>query len=156
MKRVLLCACAAMVLALTATAARAADVTGSWTAEMTTPDGNSFQLAFTFKQDGAKLTGTVQGPEGDPIEISDGKVDGNKISFNVSMNGATISHDGTLNEAGDEIEMATKSDSADFPGGKMTLKRAKAEVEPAAEPSAQEPPAQEPSAQEPPAQEPPQ
>lgn len=137
MKRLLLCAFAVVAMALTVTTARAADVTGSWTAEMTSPDGNSFQLAFTFKQDGDKLTGTVQGPEGDPMDISNGKVDGNKITFDVSFNGMTINHEGTVNEAGDEIEMTTKSDSPDFPGGKMTLKRAKAEAEPAAAPAAE-------------------
>lgn len=134
MKRLMLCAFAMAAMALTATTARAADVTGSWTAEMTTPDGNSFQLAFTFKQDGDKLTGTVLGPQGDPMDISNGKVDGNKISFDVSFNGTTISHEGTVNEAGDEIEMTTKSDSGDFPGGKMTLKRAKAGAGAAAQP----------------------
>ena len=125
-----------VAMALTVTTAQAADVTGSWTAEMTTPDGNSFQLAFTFKQDGEKLTGTVEGPGG-PIDISNGKVDGNKLSFDVSFNGTTISHEGTVNDAGDEIEMTTKSDSADFPGGKMTLKRAKVASEPAAAPAQQ-------------------
>ncbi len=135
MKRQMLGALAVLVTALTVTSARAADVTGNWTAEMTTPDGNSFQIAFTFKQDGNALTGTVQGPQGDAIDISNGKVDGNKISFDVSFNGITISHEGTVNETGDEIEMTTKSDSADFPGGKMTLKRAKA-----AEPAAASPP----------------
>lgn len=121
-------------MVLTIPAARAADVSGNWTAEMTSPDGNSMQLAFTFKQDGEKLTGTVLGPQGDPIEISNGKVDGDKISFDVSVNGMTISHEGTVNEAGDEIELTTKSDSGDFPGGKMTLKRAKAAAEPATAP----------------------
>ena len=134
MKRLMLCAFAMVAMALTVTTARAADVTGSWTAEMTTPDGNSFQLAFTFKQDGDKLTGTVQGPQGDAIEISNGKIDGNKISFDVTFNGMTINHEGTVNDAGDEIDLTTKSDSADFPGGKMTLKRAQAGQEPAAAP----------------------
>ncbi|HEV2326027.1 MAG TPA: hypothetical protein VGS10_18965 [Terracidiphilus sp.] len=137
MKRLMLCAFAMVAMALTVTTARAADVTGNWTAEMTTPDGNSFQLAFKFKQDGEKLTGTVQGPQGDAIDITNGKVDGNKISFDVSVNGSTISHDGTVNDAGDEIEMTTKSDSGDFPGGKMTLKRVKPGAEPAAAPAAQ-------------------
>jgi hypothetical protein len=118
-------------MALTTVTARAADITGSWTAEMTTPDGNSFQLAFTFKQDGAALTGTVQGPQGDAIAISDGKVDGDKLSFKVSFNGVTISHEGTVNENGDEIKLNTKSDSADFPGRDMTLKRVKAAPVPA-------------------------
>lgn len=138
MKRRMLCAFALAAMALTAGAARAADVTGSWTAEMTTPDGNSFQLAFTFKQEGTKLTGTVQGPQGDPIDISNGKVDGNRISFDVLLNGTTISHEGTVNDAGDEIDLTTKSDSPDFPGGKMTLKRDKPAAEPAAA-SAQQP-----------------
>jgi hypothetical protein len=124
MKKLMLGAFTVLALMLTVTAARAADVTGNWTAEITTPDGNSMQLAFTFKQDGTKLTGSVQGPQGDSMDISNGKVDGNKISFDVSFNGMTISHEGTVNEAGDEIDMTTKSDSGDFPGGKMTLKRA--------------------------------
>ncbi|MFZ0663443.1 MAG: hypothetical protein WAM66_12175 [Acidobacteriaceae bacterium] len=103
--------------------AAAADVTGNWTAEMNTPDDNSFTVTFTFKQDGTKLTGTVQGPQGDPIAIGNGKVEGNHISFTVSFNGMTISHDGTV--SGDEIKMTTKSDNGDFPGGAMTLKRTK-------------------------------
>lgn len=134
MKTLMLGAFAALAMMLTVPTAKAADVTGNWTAEMTSPDGNSMQLAFAFKQDGDKLTGTVQGPQGDAIEISNGKVDGNKISFDVSFNGMTISHEGTVNDAADEIELTTKSDSGDFPGGKMTLKRTKATEEPAAAP----------------------
>lgn len=122
--------CALMGLLLTAPSARAADVTGSWTADSTMPDGSTFQLSFTFKQDGAALTGTVQGPQGDAIAITDGKIDGNKISFKVSFNGMTISHDGTLSESGDEIKLSSKSDSADFPGMDMTLKRVKAQSPP--------------------------
>jgi hypothetical protein len=137
MKSLLLCAFAMAAMVLAVPAARAADVTGNWTAETTTPDGNSFQLAFTFKQDGDKLTGTVQGPQGDAMDISNGKVDGNTVTFDVSFNGMTISHTGTVNETGDEIEMTTKSDSGDFPGGKMTLKRAKPGAAPAASPAAQ-------------------
>jgi hypothetical protein len=134
MKKLMLGAFAVLAMALTVPLARAADVTGNWTAQMTSPDGNDMQLAFTFKQDGTKLTGTVQAPQGDPMDISNGKIDGNNISFDVSFNGMTISHVGTVNEAGDEIELTTKSDSGDFPGGKMTLKRAKAGAEPASAP----------------------
>jgi hypothetical protein len=114
---------------LSAATAPAADVTGTWTAEAAAPDGSTFQLTFTFKQDGAKLTGTVQGPMGEPMEITNGRIDGDKFSFDVSFNGMTISHQCTV--AGDEIKMTTKSDSSDFPGMELTLKRVK-ETPPAA------------------------
>src|ERR1035437_8192202 len=119
----LLCICAALMMAFTTLTALAADVAGTWTGDMQTPDGNSFQISFTFKQDGAKLTGMVQGPQGDPIDISNGKIDGDKFSFDVAFNGMTISHEGTI--TGDEIKLTTKSDQPNFPGGAMTLKRSK-------------------------------
>jgi hypothetical protein len=130
--KMLLCFCAAMLMALPAVPARAADVTGSWSS-----DNGDFQLTFTFKQDGAALTGTVQGPQGDAIAISDGKVDGDKISFKVSFNGMTITHDGTVSASGDEIKLSTKSDSGDFPARDMTLKRVKPTPVPAAAASPQ-------------------
>ncbi|MGH9598765.1 MAG: hypothetical protein ACRD27_02785, partial [Terracidiphilus sp.] len=86
---------------------------------------------FNFKQDGAQLTGTVLGPQGDPIAISAGKVDGNSLSFTVSFNGMTITQEGTVNAAGDEIQITAKSDSGDFSGGTMTLKRAQVSGTPA-------------------------
>ena len=129
----LLCACAALIMAFTTGSALAAtDVTGTWTGEFSGPNGgNGFQISFTFKQDGTKLTGTVQGAQGDPIAISEGKVDGDKISFKVSFNGMTITHEGTVNAAGDEIKLTSKSDQGDFPGGEMTLKRSKPTPPPA-------------------------
>jgi hypothetical protein len=116
------------MMALTPLAARAAtDVTGTWTGDMKAPDGSTgFTISFTFKQDGNKITGSVQGAQGEPIVISDGKIDGDKITFKVAFNGMTISHEGTVNAAGDEIKLTSKSDQGNFPGGEMTLKRAKA------------------------------
>lgn len=116
---------AATLVALVSVAAWAADVTGKWTGQMAGPNGDGFSLTFNFKQDGTKLTGTVQGPQGDPIEITDGKVEGDKLSFVVTIeaNNMKIMHDGTIN--GDEIKLNSKTDSGDFPGGTMTLKREK-------------------------------
>lgn len=121
--RKLLCICAGLAMALSAVTAMAADVTGTWTAQATGPDGNAMQLSFTFKQDGTTLTGTVLPPQGDSVQISNGKVDGDKFTFDVSFNGMTIHHDCTV--VGDTIKMTTKSDSGDFPGMEMTLTRAK-------------------------------
>jgi hypothetical protein len=91
-----------------------------------------FQLSFTFQQVGAKLTGTVQAAQGEPVAISEGKIDGDKISFKVVIQGGTtITHEGTIDAAGDEIKLTSKSDNGQFPGGEMTLKRAKAPSPPA-------------------------
>jgi hypothetical protein len=123
--KILLSICAALAMTLGTASVRAADVTGTWSTEMKTPDGQSFSLTFTFKQDGATLTGTVQGPQGDPIAISNGKVDGATFTFDVSFNGMTIHHNCAVT-GDDEIKMTTKSDSADFPAsGSATLKRVK-------------------------------
>jgi uncharacterized cupredoxin-like copper-binding protein len=120
----LLCLCAALMMAFTAASAFAAsDVTGTWTGNMVGPNGDSMQITFTFKQDGAKLTGTVASLMGDPMEITEGKVDGDNISFNVSFNGMTIKHEGVI--AADTIKLTSKSDNGAFPDMEMTLTRAK-------------------------------
>jgi|KBSMisStandDraft_5_1062788.scaffolds.fasta_scaffold196306_2 hypothetical protein len=60
----------------------AADATGKWTAEMQGRNGNAMTVNMNLKADGAKLTGTVSGRNGD-TDISDGKVDGDSVSFSV-------------------------------------------------------------------------
>lgn len=60
----------------------AADPSGKWTAEMQGRNGNTMTMTFNLKADGDKLTGTVSGRNGD-TDISDGKVDGDNISFSV-------------------------------------------------------------------------
>jgi hypothetical protein len=60
------------------------DVDGKWSGVMSTPGGDN-PVNFTFKADGAKLTGTTSGPDGAEVKIADGKIDGNNISFTVSF-----------------------------------------------------------------------
>jgi hypothetical protein len=83
----------AFVLALTlvATPALAGDVDGKWAGTVSTPGGD-FPVAFEFKSDGTKLTGTTMNPEGGSVAIKDGKIDGDKIAFGVSLDfgGMTI------------------------------------------------------------------
>jgi hypothetical protein len=71
-------------LLLMAAPAFAADVDGSWSGGITTPNGD-VQVAFTFTSKGAMLSGTTTGPDGSEVAIKDGKVDGNNISFTVSL-----------------------------------------------------------------------
>jgi hypothetical protein len=69
---------------LLVSAAFAADVDGKWTGTMDTPNG-AVPVGFTFKADGAKLDGSTMGPDGKDIKIADGKVDGNNITFSVTI-----------------------------------------------------------------------
>jgi hypothetical protein len=114
--------CAALLMIASAKPVFAAmDVTGTWTGSLTTPDGSNFPLSFTFKQDGAKVTGTVTTPQGDPIPIDNGKIDGDKFTFDTSFNGMTISHVCTVD--GDEMKVSTKTDNDQVPPMEFTLKR---------------------------------
>ena len=74
----------ALALCLFSVPAFAADVDGKWAGTVATPNGE-VPVGFTFKADGATLTGTMQGMDGMDIPIKDGKVDGNNISFAVSL-----------------------------------------------------------------------
>ncbi len=113
----------AILMACSTITALAADVSGAWTGQMGGPNGGGFQISFTFKQEGMKLTGSVAGPQGESVTITDGKVDGDKVAFNISFNGMTIKHEGTI--SGEEMKLTSKADQGDFPGGEIVLKKSK-------------------------------
>ena len=105
-------------------AVMAADVTGKWTYEQPGRGGNpGRQVTITLKQDGGKLTGSVpgMGRGGDnpppPSEITDGKVDGNNVSFTVKreFNGNTMvtKYEGTV--SGDEMKLKITRDTQNGP-----------------------------------------
>ena len=121
MKQLLVTAFAFVISAATALAA---DVTGKWTGQMTTPDGNAFPIGYILKQDGMKVTGTTEGPGG-TIEIKDGKVDGDKVSFAINFEGGNgpmkISISGTV--AGEELTIVMGFEggpAGGFPPVKLT------------------------------------
>jgi hypothetical protein len=72
------------VFLLLAATTFAASVDGKWVGDVNTPDGSAISVTLSFKVDGAKVTGTVSGPQGD-IEISDGKIDGDTLQFTLSV-----------------------------------------------------------------------
>ena len=98
----------------------AADVTGTWTSQVNTNDGNELLITFVFRQEGTKLTGTVATPR-ETANMNDGKVDGEKIFLTAAFPNATFTYEGTI--AGDELKVAAKV--PDFPTSDLTLKRAK-------------------------------
>ncbi len=73
-----------VLFAAFALTASAADVAGTWKASIETPNGN-MENTFVFKVDGDKLTGTVGSEMMGERPISEGKVDGDNLSWNVKM-----------------------------------------------------------------------
>jgi beta-galactosidase len=95
---------------------RGAGITGLWRPVPKTEENAilalfiaSADMVFTFRQDGAKLTGTVEGSGGSffggsdtPLPITESNIEGNVISFKAG----NTTYTGTLN--GDQIELQRK------------------------------------------------
>jgi len=104
----------------------AANVDGKWVAQVPGQGGQTREVTFNFKADGAKLTGTVSGRQGD-TPISDGTIKGDDISFTQSfeMQGNSIKLTYAGKVSGDEIKMTRKREGSDQPAAEFTAKRVK-------------------------------
>ncbi len=104
---------------------RAADVSGKWTSTFNTEIGEQI-YTYDFVVKGTVLTGTAKGNMTGESKISDGKVDGDKISFveNVDFQGMPlkITYTGQMTSA-DEIKMTRNV--ADIAMEQLVAKRAK-------------------------------
>ena len=93
-----------------AVAVFAADVTGKWSFETQGRNGPMTQT-LNLKQDCGSLSGTLTGGRGGEVQISDGKVDGNNVSFNVVRefqgNKVTIKYNGVM--SGDELKLTIET-----------------------------------------------
>jgi hypothetical protein len=74
--------CIIALAALTLWVSFAADIDGKWTGQVEGRNGPQTQTLM-LKADGNTLTGNVQGGRGGPVEISNGTIDGNNVSFTV-------------------------------------------------------------------------
>src|SRR5579862_3424372 len=93
MKKYLVVPMALLALTLVASAA---DIDGKWTREQAGRGGGTPTVqTLTLKSSGDKLTGTMDGGRGGPLEISEGKVTGNMVSFK------------TVRDAGDKGKIET-------------------------------------------------
>lgn len=114
----------ALLSCLLAVAAFAADATGKWTAEVPGRGGNTMTNTFTFKVDGSSLTGTLAGGRGGDVSISNGKADGDTITFDVTRefqgNSVTMHYTGKV--AGDEIKFKVEREGGQ--AREFTAKRA--------------------------------
>src|SRR5579862_2229313 len=82
----------------------AADITGTWTASFDTQVGVQ-NYTYTFKVEGAKLTGTAKSDNG-TSQITDGAVNGDDVSFveNLDFQGMPVRIVYKGNVSGDEIK----------------------------------------------------
>jgi opacity protein-like surface antigen len=111
-------AVAVLLLGLVASAL-AADVTGKWKASVQGPDGQNMEITFDLKADGGVVTGTSTTSMGS-MDISDGKLDGDKISFTVANDQFKVVHQGTV--SGDEMKLKVEMGDNTFD---ITAQRAK-------------------------------
>ena len=103
-------------------AAVIADLTGKWSGDIKTPDGQEITLTYNLKVDGDKITGTGES-QGSTVNIDEGKLTGNNITFKITnTDGIVIPHTGKYYPEADSIGM-----DLDFNGTKFhaTLKRDK-------------------------------
>jgi hypothetical protein len=111
MRSCFLLGAAAILLAMTASAA---DVSGKWMAQVPGRGGQTRETTFNFKAAGDTLTGTMSGPQGD-IEIKDGKISGDNLSFKVTLefngNSIVLLFKGVA--SGDQIKFTRGREGAD-------------------------------------------
>jgi hypothetical protein len=122
MRTLAFCASLALLACLMVTSALAANVDGKWTAQVPGRQGNTQEMTFNFKAEGDKLTGSVSSARGE-MQIQDGKVDGDNISFSQTFerggNSMKIMYKGKV--SGDTIEFTRGVGDRE---AKFTAKRA--------------------------------
>jgi len=98
-----------LLLAACAMSAFAADVAGTWKATAEGPNG-SMERTFVFQVDGSKLTGETTSSMMGKSTISDGKVEGDTVSFTITVkfqdNEMKLNYKGKV--TGNEIQFTTE------------------------------------------------
>ena len=110
----------ALLLLGISSAALAADINGKWTAEVQGRNGTVTQT-LVLNASGNTLTGTFEGARGGAVDISEGTLDGNKVSFKVvrefNGNQFTQQYKGTLSDSGELDLTASMGGGARRGGG---------------------------------------
>src|ERR1019366_6582043 len=132
----------ALLICVCAFTGSAVDVTGTWQGQATDPQGSAHDLTLNLKADGNTLTGTILMKRA-PQAISNGKIDGDQISFDVVASGPDQGADSQKLTFTAKVTGNQMQGSATLPGGDkilFTLTRVPAGSAPAApQPAAAEP-----------------
>jgi hypothetical protein len=119
MKKVLL---TVFIALFTVLASNAEGIAGKWKSSFESGQG-AMELTFNFKVDGEKLTGTIISEMGD-MEITNGKINGNELSFDIDMMGSAIKHKGKLEGEIIKLKVEMPEGGQGPDGIEMTLKKA--------------------------------
>jgi len=110
---------AVLLLLGISSAALAADINGKWTAEVEGRNGTVTQT-LVLNASGNSLAGSFEGARGGAVDISDGTIDGNKVSFKVvrefNGNQFTQQYKGTLSDSG-ELDLSVSMGGGARRGG---------------------------------------
>lgn len=102
----------------------AQDVTGNWKGTV----NDQFEVNYTFKVDGEKLTGSSKGPDGSIMPISNGVIKGEDLSFSIDIMGNATKMTGKI-KANDtdktKAETVTLSFTINGNDGTLVLSRVK-------------------------------
>ena len=98
-------ATAFMVMAMTVISF-AGDITGNWKGTVM----EQFEVGYTFKVDGEKLSGSSKGPDGTDTPFKDGVIKGDDLEFTIDIMGAAT-----------KIKGKIKSDATDKTKDTVTL-----------------------------------
>lgn len=85
-------------------AAAIADLNGTWTGSLTTPDGQQYPLNYTFKIEKDTLTGMASSQRGS-VDFTNGHVNGDSLSFSIAVNGEDAINKGKYYSDGDSISL---------------------------------------------------
>jgi hypothetical protein len=113
-----------LAVCLLITTAYSSDIAGTWKGSQEFM-GRAREVSFTFvtdKDDPTKFTGTSPGRQGGENQITDGKIDGDNISFNVKYTAETreliIKYTGTVKDKEMTLNMEVDfSGMGGAPGG---------------------------------------
>lgn len=87
----------------------ATDVTGRWTGTIM----DQFEVVYNFTQDGEKIGGSTIGPDGTKIEIANGVIKGDDISFTINVMGGEMPIKGKV--TGDTMKLTFSMEGNEMP-----------------------------------------
>jgi hypothetical protein len=113
-----------LLLVIVVFAASAADISGTWKGTIETP-GGAFENTFVLKAEGAKLTGTLQGGPGGEMKIDEGKIEGDKVSFSITMEFGKLTYAGTYTADDLKLKVSMSGGGGEMPPMELNCKRVK-------------------------------